>query len=355
MSQGVVTSSCLPKTAWPPTSEEYSTCANKEEKAKELSFRFRRPNDFEIAQIMARSDLMSVNDDFYERIKPCLDEENIAPIKNNLEHIYATGNAFFSDKIIAQSKLEKNIQTKNGKKYAVINLHNINDDDDMGEYGFQPNRKKKDLKFLVHMVDDHSIYNSLSTLKLLSSPFNGGVLSESIITPQYKRTYCNRKYGVLLSQINTNIVNQNKSNQGSGREKDISNIISLIFNGVSSIYRENYRNELLENLGINPKDVTNAEYAQFYKETLASKNSILEIPDKETYTIGNFTFSGEELKKAINKYQDDLIDKEEKNHNEIVGYTPKIQAVIAKENSLDNVPDELLNFAEENNLPIILI
>ena len=47
--------------------------------------------------------------------------------------------------------------------------------------------------------------------------------------------------------------------------------------------------------------------------------------------------------------------KKEVNHNEIVGYVPKIQAVIAKEKSIDKVPDDVLEFAHENNLPVVLI
>ena len=58
---------------------------------------------------------------------------------------------------------------------------------------------------------------------------------------------------------------------------------------------------------------------------------------------------------AIEKFQDSLIDKEENRHNEIVGYVPKIEGVIAKANGLDEVPKELLDFAKKNNYPIILI
>lgn len=335
--------------------EEYSTAGDKKSKAKELAYRFRRPNDFEIAKIMARSDLKSVNDEFYERLKGCLDEENIAPIQNNLDFLYSTGNALFTDKIVLSSKLDNHIEIKDGKEYKVINLHKLKDDHDMGEFGFAKGKKKEDLRFLVHMVDANRIYDSLNTVKLLSSPLNGGVLSESLISPKYKRTYCNRKHGVLLSQINTNIINQNKSNQGSGTAKDFSNVMSLIYDGYAGGCRSNFKNELLKNLNIDASGVTDSEYAKFYKENLASKVALSEISDKKEIHIGSHVITGENLKTAIKSYQDDLIDKQENQHNEIVGYTPKIQAVIAKENSLENVPEELLKFAEENNLPVILI
>ena len=184
---------------------------------------------------------------------------------------------------------------------------------------------------------------------------NGGVLSESIITPEYNRTYCDRKFGVLLSQINTNIVNEASSNQGSGRAKDFSSVINLIFLDSYSDTRKNFKNSLLTILNIPQTSVSDEEYAKFYKEVLASKTSINEFLETKEYKIGKYTVSGKELSEAITKHQISLIDKDENQHNEIVGYTPKINAVIAKVQKLEDVNDELLKFADENNLPIILM
>ena len=50
-----------------------------------------------------------------------------------------------------------------------------------------------------------------------------------------------------------------------------------------------------------------------------------------------------------------MIDKKELDWNEIVGYVPKINAVISKAESLDKVPKPALDFANENDLPVILI
>lgn len=335
--------------------EEYSNASNKEEKAKELAFRFRRPNDFEIAKIMARSDIKAVSSDFYERLKSCLNDDNLAPIQKYLDFMYSTGNVILTDKIVSKEKLENHKQSKDGIEYKVINLHEIDDETNMGDYGFSKNKKKKDLSFLVHMVDSHDIYKSLNTVKLLSSPLNGGVMSESVITPKYKRTYCDRKYGVLLSHINTNIVNANSSNQGSGNEKDMSNIISLIYNNYDNSARTNFRKNLIKNLGIDNQKVSDGDYAQFYKENLASISSLTQINPNKIYKLGKYEFNGEKLREAIFKFQEDLVDKSEKQHNEIVGYTPKIHAVIAKSKNLESVPDELLKFAHENDLPVVLI
>ena len=334
--------------------EEFSNSNNKEEISKDLAYRFRRPNDFEIAKIMAKSDLMSVSDEFYESHKSALEDEKLNLIEERLEHLYSTGCAIISDYFINKDASKIEAVNYKGKEYKTVNFHNISDDEDLGKYGFMPGRTKKDINFLVHMVDTNSAKENLMTLKHLSSPVNGGVLSESLITPYYKRTYCDRKYGVMLSQINANVVNAREKNQGSGYEKDFSNILNLVF-GYASEQRKKFRNEFLVNLGIDPNAISDKEFAEFYRENIVSKTAFSQFASNREYKLGNKTVTGEDIKQAIIKFQDSLIDKKEENHNEIVGYVPKIQAVIAKEKSIDKVPDDVLEFAHENNLPVVLI
>lgn len=42
-------------------------------------------------------------------------------------------------------------------------------------------------------------------------------------------------------------------------------------------------------------------------------------------------------------------------YNEVNIYTPQINAVVAKVDSLNKVPKELLTFANEHDLPILLL
>lgn len=325
-----------------------------DEKAKELAFRFRRPNDFDIAKIMAKSDLMAVSDSFYETYKHALDTDKLKPVEDNLKYIYSTGCAVFSDYPIAPSKLDNHKEIYNGNEYKVINFHNIKESDDLGEYGFMPGLTKEDAKLLVHMVSSGSISSSLEILKKIASSVNGGVLSESVITPKYKRTYCDREYGVLLSQINPNIINANKTNQGSGNKKGIDEVIRLLYSE-SNDARKDFKNNLLKELRINPDEISDEEYAEFYKNHIAPKTSLSQFPDTKEYNLGKFKVKGSDIKDAVAKFQDGLIDKKEITHNEIVGYAPKIQGVVAKAKALSEVPLELLEFARENNLPVVLI
>ena len=334
--------------------EEFANAEDKEQISKDLAYRFRRPNDFEIAKIMARADLMAVSDEFYNEHKNALKDKNLDLIQKNLDYFYSTGSVIISDYFIDKKSLQNHIETHNGVEYQVVDFHKIKDDEDLGQYGFMRGRTKKDVQFLVHMVDTKNAKKNLTAVKHLSSPVNGGVLSESLITPYYKRTYENRKYGLILSQINANVMNAKKINQGSGYEKDLSSINYLVF-GENAEARKNFRHEFLLNLGIDPDGVSDKEFGEFYKNNIIAKSSFNQFVSGKEYTLGTKTITGEDIKQAIIKFQDSLIDKKEQNHNEIVGYVPKLQAVVAKERSLSSIPDEILEFAKENNLPVVLI
>ena len=334
--------------------EEFSNSNNKEEISKDLAYRFRRPNDFEIAKIMAKSDLMSVSDEFYESHKSALEDDTLSYIQSALNQIYQTGPCIMSDYFIGNNFSNLETCIIDGDEYKVLNLHKIDDNEDLGKYGFMPGRTKKDINLLVHMVSKGNIKGDLSVLDNITSSVNGGVLSESLITPYYKRTYQDRKYGVLLSQINANLINIDSSNQGSGNKKDIKDVLELIF-GYSKDARINFREHFLKNLGFETDEISNEEYGRFYKDNLVLRTSIKQIPDNKTFQLGNKLFKGSEIKKAIIEYQNSLIDKTQTKHNEIIGFAPKINAVIAKEKDIKDVPSELLSFAKKDNLPVILI
>ena len=334
---------------------EYNTSFNKEEKAQQIAFRFRRPNDFEAAKIFAKADLMAVSDDFYDSYKDALSETSLVPIYKALDKFYETGNAIFSDYPIGVNKSEANKEIFNNREFKVINFHKIKENEDLSKYGFDNKKKKSDLYFLVHMLPEDNIKRCLNIFKLLSYSSNEGALSESLITLKRQTTYGKRNYGLLLSETNTNIINASNANQTSGAGKDTSNALDLIFNPKDGA-RGNFRMCLLNALGLYYYDISDVEFAKFYRENIANINSLSQIKDEKKYSICNKSFSGKELKNAIIKYQkENLIPKGQDSHNEIVGYAPKIKGVIAKEKSLSDVPVELLDFAYDNNLPVLLI
>ena len=50
-----------------------------------------------------------------------------------------------------------------------------------------------------------------------------------------------------------------------------------------------------------------------------------------------------------------MLINENNSHNEVNVYNPKVNALIVKVNSLEEIPYELLDFAEENDLTIYIL
>ena len=321
--------------------------------SQKMAFNFRRPNDFNIAQIMADYDIKAVSPALYKMYGNCIDNEGLAAIEQNINRIHSSSSAICTHKIVSPHKLKNHIVEYDGRKYALINLNALWDDDLVDSFGFSFGLTKKDLRFLVHMVSKEYIKDDLDKVKYLSSPLNGGVLSMSLISPIHDGTYQGRSNGVILSQSNSNLINMSSDNQSSGTQKDYEDMLHLIF---SSHHRKFYLRSLVNKLDLNLEKVSDLELAEFYRKYLANLYSIKEIYSKDEYSICGVKFSPQRLEKAILEIQDGLIHtKDTYLHNELIGYVPKIEAVISKAKSIDNVPNGLLEFAYENNLPVVLI
>ena len=316
---------------------------------RKLAFYFRRPNDFEIAKILTESDLKSVNDYFYEANKSKLSEKSLKGISNNIIKLQGCGNAIFPSYIVDKNALNKHKQVINGKEYIIINTHDFGINEDLSEYGFEEGTKKQDLSFLVHMTD------RLNTLEFLKNSASESVLSESFITPLHKKTYADKKYGVFLKHNNYDIINMARDNQASGRGKEIKNILSRLFD--DNTERATFVFNLLHDLGINNyySVPLGSDFSTFYNEVLSNITSLNGIEPKRNYHLGKRAFTGESLISSLKKTQKELLHKTNDLHNEILGYAPEIQGVIAKEKDPNKLPTDILDFAYENNYPIVLI
>ena len=97
------------------------------------------------------------------------------------------------------------------------------------------------------------------------------------------------------------------------------------------------------------------QYAEFYRKHIVNLSTLTEIAPTRVYKLGKYNFDGELLAKALKNCQDSFLDDSYARHNEVVGYAPKIQGVVAKVKTLKEVPSELLDFAYKYDLPILLI
>lgn len=326
--------------------EDYNTgCCD----ADTPAFMFRRPQDFKVAQIFARADLLGVGSSLFSQYCDGLNPYRMQPIQDKTDKINQSGNAVYSTGAVMPAKIPVE-KSSDGREYKVVNFTKINNDEDLYQYGFSKGVKKDDVRLLVHMVEEES---DLSKLKYLADINNAGVLSESLISLDNKRTYCNRRYGVVLSNMPYNVVQMSGSNIGSGTKKDFKYAISAC---QSDSERNNFRDAFLKELNILGK-VSEDEYSEFYLRDLIYRNKLTQFGINRKYKIGQYEFDSSEIKKALLNVMDDFMNtnKEQDSHCEFVAYYPKIEAVVAKEDKLDDTPQYLRDYANENNLPIFLI
>ena len=93
------------------------------------------------------------------------------------------------------------------------------------------------------------------------------------------------------------------------------------------------------------------EYAELFSQLQRIKyaSQLDNIPEIK---IGDKTFSGTEIKEAIQKADDFMISGVQ---NEANLFAPKTNAVVAKVSSFEEIPQELLDYAYEHDLPIYIL
>lgn len=315
----------------------------------ELAVIFRRTGDLKIAQIMAEADLkgVNVNHNSYNLYGKALDYSMQKPIEKALDRINAMGQIFLPNKIITPSKIP-NVEYK-GKTYKVINFKELSADTDLFQLGFEPNTTVDNLRLFIHTVNDNKISN-LENVYRLNDSNNQGFICASYVSVQDKPTFGNNKFGVSLYGENVNIANASFSNQGSGSNKDFFGF-SEILRGQNS--KSAYR-KLIPDLIKKELNLSDEEYALLYTK-LQKIRYISQLDNIGTITLGEKTFSAKQIKDAIRNADEITIASLKSQHNEVNLYTPKTQAVVAKVNSIEELPQELLNFAHKYNLPIFIL
>ena len=93
------------------------------------------------------------------------------------------------------------------------------------------------------------------------------------------------------------------------------------------------------------------EYSKLY-EQLAQKQYITQIRKDSIYKIGTKDLKGEDVIQAVIEAQDSILSGRQ---NESNLYNPKINAFVARVDKIEEIPDNMLDFAYKHNLPIYLL
>lgn len=305
--------------------------------AEDLAVIFRRKNDYTMAQIFAEADLKGVQTSgrFYH-IYGSKIKESEADFLSYQQKINSAAHIILTNSIINPAKVP--VVEHKGEKYKVVNFTKLDESFNLEQYGFEPNTTVENLRLLVN------VGNSFEDVAQLSDSSKQGFICSSFISPKNAKTYCELPYGVSLRAENINIANASTKNQGSGFLKNFSSFKDIL---KGQLFRHIIPAKIRTKLALSP-----TEYAKLYEEIQKYSHSS-QLNNIDDITINSSTLRGREIKNAISE-ANDLLLTSTLGCNEVNIYSPKINAVIAKEDKLDKVPAHILKFARKHDLPIFL-
>ncbi len=299
-----------------------------------VAARFRSPKDWELAQIFADADLKGVSESFYNEKIALMKWDKIKKVEEAITQIHKTGIPIFSSKMLNHPKFPHT--TEEGVPY--INIAHATDEQIKKVFGSYAT--KDNLILHVHMCRDSA--ENYNTLRILSALGNEGHLSSTLISGKNTRTYGHQHRGILLETNPSNVTEAFYRNTGSGNAKDGDAMVRMLNSeGDTKLYASNFIKDKL--------DLTPAEYSELYKYIADRK--FQHINDIE---INGKKISGDAIRHAITEFQDDLIMRSPNIHNEVCVYNPEMKALIALADSIDEVSQEMKDFAKQHNFPIII-
>ncbi len=374
-----------------------------------LAFEFRKPNDWQIAQIFAKADLKAASDDIYKAFGGVLEHPLVEQIGKNVDRIHSASVFLPQTAIPKASQLRKietsAISTVEGTTNNKI-VH-LTDGTDLPSMGFAPTATPENFRVLVHVISPEN-KGFIQMLNGATQEGANGVFSTSYVTKDKVATLfdgeksditemnnCSNS-GVIFHVDQNNIAAAYPQDMDSGRMKSVADIMNYLFvnkpeheatylrmlaekGNESSIFaklqgnlqgattfkdikseiqRENiktlferrlrHRNYIALNIK-KSLNLSDEEYTKLMRE-ISQYQSVDEIKDLK-------------VRKAFTEAADSLMDyKNAPDHdklfeytwNEAVVYAPKPQAVFAKSCNPEEIPFELRKYAQDHDLPIVI-
>lgn len=317
------------------------------------------PGTFNIYSILAKADFENVNETFHlvntetnsqEEFNQFI-EQKMQPVKKYLEEfIYTNSNLIYDTKFLDNgehfSKEKVNIDGEE-TILKVLNLNEIPTGSDMEKWGFVRGTTKEKLRFFVHMLRNFDINGNI-TKYVTEYAYLQSCWSTSLISASNNNAY--GEFGFILDVDQSNISEALYKNLGSGNEKDFNVFIDILCNSPRPEARTFIKKALLEELSQKGYNLSEQNYALLVKQII-SKQYLSQI--NKDIKIDNIIIKSQDLVECLERSRDRLFEGE--GHSEIVVLNPRIRGIIALKDNLSKCPNELLKFAAENDLPIILM
>ena len=307
---------------------------------------FRTTADFTIARIMAQADLESVYEGYFtsrmsknfpsevsneetalRKFNSMMDkiqakvtqiEETSAVVTPSKfvevpEHIGSDGKVvprrgFPIVKIELDGKVEE---------FRVLNLHNLDPETDMYQYGFN-HIKLKDLKFLVHRFGDGE-WGKFTTTKILGdNPTRYSVQSLSLISPSHISSYGGRKFSCIIEGNNANIGVAYYKNAGTGTWKGLSDLVQELldpyFEKKRNFFKTTFVNYMKVEKGITINDKMYGVIMRYARNKQYIETQLQDL------NLGNVTIKREDLIDGLLFAENHIIEKQKdanyEKHNE---------------------------------------
>ena len=159
-----------------------------------------------------------------------------------------------------------------------------------------------------------------------------------------------REYGFITDTPISSIAVASPNNLGSGYEKGVDKFVELLFSNTSQ--RNFLKQKFIQAMHSQGIVINELDYQELSK-LIYNKNFLSQLESKATIEINEKTYSTFAIVKAIQESTDALFTG--KTHSEIVATNPKIQGLVVRKNSLEDVPSDFIAFAKKYNLPILLV
>ncbi len=342
--------------------------------AENVAVRCRRPEDLKIYEIFSKADFENVNPTFHLGDKTggatnkaefdSYMQSKFKAVEEAVNKIYQKANFIFDTQFIRRGKLFPTQElTLDGKKtsFKVLNLSELEEGADLSVYGFAPGVTRDNARFVVHMTEPRRSFLE-TVFRLTETPTYQSTWSSSLISLANNRTYWGKDFGVIFDVPQANYSEAFWGNTSSGGEKTLDAFQNFLFGSrkirkedidgkiktwdVRHYVKDNFIQEM-EQKGYNLNETEYASLSQY----LFNKKYTSQI--RKDIQIGDKIIKARDLKDALEKSRDKLFYGDE--HSELIPINPKAKGLIAKAEKLEDCPEDFLRFAQEHDLPVILM
>ena len=298
-----------------------------------------------------------------------ISDEELSQMDGFVNQAKANGNFMVKQSHLTNPKqIPTQTISKNGREYnvKVIDLTDANVMSHLDNYGFEAGTTADNLRLTVHMNDDINKSPQMTVRRMMNSK---DLNLSATMTDGTNHLYGDMQIGILLDYDQGAVSYASNYAAGTGFVKDKTNFAKSKLKETESSADTFIKDRFIENMKAGGVEISDEDYvalSNMFKDKKMTAKQLENMSDNGTLTVNGKEFSTEQIQNALDKSTDDLLTmqaeingkKFKKGFNEINVYNPEIKALYIRDNSADGklediLSDKLLQFAQDNNIPIV--